>query len=76
MKKFLLSFLITLSLTFGLVNPTSSSAGDFIWGYQLVFQPCSSWLAIYQTICKPSSGGYCQASTQNPCPDPPYLAGP
>jgi hypothetical protein len=75
MKKFMLPFLITLSLTLGLANSTSSSAGDFVWGYQLVFEPCSSWLAIYQTICLPSSGGFCQASAQNPCPGPPYLTG-
>ena len=74
MKKLMLPFLITLGLTIGLGNPISSSAGDFVWGYQLVFQPCSTWLAIYQTICQPSSGGLCQASAQNPCPGPPNYA--
>ncbi|WP_338228710.1 hypothetical protein [Algoriphagus taiwanensis] len=77
MKKTLIQLVMILALSSGITNtPKSIAQGQpaFVWGYQTEFQPCSSWLAIYQIKCVPSPGGFCQVSAQNPCPDPEYYA--
>ena len=46
----------------------------FVWGYQLMWEPCSQWWDIDHRICRESSGGFCQVSAQTTCPGPPYMA--
>ena len=76
MKKIAVILTLILTLNVGISFDLPTNAQGFVWGYFLEFQPCSAYLAIYQTRCVPSGGGYCQVSAQNPCPGPPYLAGP
>lgn len=71
MKKTILLSVFFLSLAYS--SSVTSQQRDFVWGYFLEFQPCSDYLEIYQTICVPSNGGFCQVSAQNPCPGPPYF---
>ncbi|WP_139316527.1 hypothetical protein [Algoriphagus marinus] len=84
MKKLRLIFVLTLILFFNLKfnfeqssfhtsYQTQAQENEFIWGYQLMWEPCSQWWDIDHKICRESGGGYCQASAQTLCPGPPYF---
>lgn len=74
MKKFFRASILALIITFGSTFNSNVNSQEFIWGYTMEIQPCSQWLAIYQTICIASQGGFCQRSAQEACPGPPYFA--
>jgi hypothetical protein len=73
MKKLLLSSALTLLFGIGLSIDSPVKSQDFVWGLTMQSSPCSSYFAIYNHICVPSQGGFCQISAQDSCPGPIYV---